>query len=425
MASLDGRIGLGVKSEDKTSNSNNDSKSCYDDIQDIIGTDAGNRGMKSLIVPGDLEKAAELLGKLHTFTLAHSPAAETEKQRVPPFSSSSSSSTKPSPPSKVVLILSGFPCCINENPPTETDGPPGTFAIARAAYAMGHQVIVVTDDCNKDVFAAALKGLSLPPRVIPWEKYNRKRRRTYDADGEEIDNGDYKGIISLETFPATTTVFTRNDEFRFRKLCVSCDLLISCERAGPAKDGKCYTMRGIDMNEKRMLVASLHRFVDEVNINCKMISIGDGGNELGMGKVMDHIVNNPKIPNGSKIGCVIPADFLISASVSNWGGYALAASAALTRAEEDHCHNAYTNSYEDGAIPFSDFIEKWVERCVPTVDEEIALLDRCVVAGCRDGVSGKLERTVDGMPLQTSLQCLRDIRRIVSNEPLSRTGLYI
>jgi hypothetical protein len=30
--------------------------------------------------------------------------------------------------------------------------------------------------------------------------------------------------------------------------------------------------------------------------------------------------------------------------------------------------------------------------------------------GCRDGVSGKREATVDGMPLETSMQCLRDIR---------------
>merc|ERR1712194_900600 len=134
----------------------------------------------------------------------------------------------------------------------------------------------------------------------------------------------------------------------------------------------------------------------EVNVNCKTISIGDGGNELGMGKVIEQIVNNPKIPNGSKIGCVIPADLLISASVSNWGGYALAASAALIRAKEDHRTNASIHSDDDDkAIDISVFIKTWVDRCVPTVEDEIALLDRCVVAGCRDGVSGKLERTVD------------------------------
>jgi len=258
------------------------------------------------------------------------------------------------------------------------------------------------------------------------------QKRKYDDNGsEEEDNNnndnddEYKGVISLETFPATSTgLFERNDEFRFRKLCVSCDLLISCERAGPAQDGKCYTMRGIDMNgndenennNRLPLVAPLHRFVKEVNVNCQYISIGDGGNELGMGKVINQIVNNPQIINGSKIGCVIPADFLISASVSNWGGYALSASAALVRAQEDHRNhrNNADNDNTDGAIiDLSVFIKKWINKCLPTCDDELALLDRCVVAGCRDGVSGKKERTVDGMPFETSMQCLRDIRNAV------------
>ena len=112
------------------------------------------------------------------------------------------------------------------------------------------------------VFAAALNGIVLPENC---------------------------GKITLETFPS---VFTKDDEERFAKYAHLCSLLISCERAGPGKDGKCYTMRGIDMNEKG-LIAPLHRLVAEAD--CKMISIGDGGNELGMGKVIEHIINNPKI----------------------------------------------------------------------------------------------------------------------------------
>ena len=89
----------------------------YDEIQAIIGTDAGDRGMKPLIVPGDLASAGT--------TLAELPAGSN------------------------VIVLSGFPCCVTQNPPTETDGPPGTFSIARTAAALGHQVTVMTDDCNK------------------------------------------------------------------------------------------------------------------------------------------------------------------------------------------------------------------------------------------------------------------------------------
>ena len=56
----------------------------YDEIQNIIGTDAGGRGMKSLIVPGDLELAGKTLGTMES-------------------------------PSHVA-VLSGFPCCVANVP---------------------------------------------------------------------------------------------------------------------------------------------------------------------------------------------------------------------------------------------------------------------------------------------------------------------
>lgn len=303
----------------------------YVSLQDVIGTDAGDRGMKSLIVPGDLEKAAKVVAQL-------------------------------SIPS-TVLVLSGFPCCVNESPPSETDGPPGTFAIARAVAALGHNVIVVTESCNEAVFTAAWKELVLPENCGP---------------------------IGLEIFPST---FSDLEENRFQQLAETCQLLISCERAGPAKDGICYTMRGIDMNAKG-LIGPLHRLVGESN--APFIAIGDGGNELGMGKVINNIINNPKISNGDKIGCVIAADYLIAASVSNWGGYALAAAIALAVWEQK-------SKDED--------LSHLIDRCLPRESDEVALLHRCVAAGCRDGVSGKMEATVDGMPLETSMKCLNDIRQ--------------
>ena len=45
-----------------------------------------------------------------------------------------------------------------------------------------------------------------------------------------------------------------------------------------------------------------------------------------MGKVLPLVEQH--IPNGAQIACVIPTDHLIVCSVSNWGGYALAAALA-------------------------------------------------------------------------------------------------
>ena len=98
------------------------------------------------------------------------------------------------------------------------------------------------------------------------------------------------------------------------------------------------------------------------------------------------------IKNGKMIAAELAADFLIAASVSNWGGYALAAASACVK-------------YDD-TLGASD-----VEGFLGTSGDEEALLERCVSAGCRDGVSGKMEATVDGMPLCKSQDCLEAIRK--------------
>ena len=94
--------------------------------------------------------------------------------------------------------------------------------------------------------------------------------------------------------------------------------------------------------------------------------------------------------------------------IPNWGGYPLSAAAALAHVDE-------INSDDN-----TDSIQKLMNRCLPSEQNEIKLLDRCVTAGCRDGVSGNMERTVDGMPLETSMACLRDIRRIVLSTALHK-----
>jgi len=378
-------------------------------------------------------------------------------------------------PKSTVLILSGFPCCVQHSPPTETDGPPGTMAIARAIAACGHTAIVVVDDCNKAVFEASMQDMEM---------------RGSD------DGGGTFGTIQLECLPPIKSIVPPPNEYarvyldddddddnnsdaqqRFDDLVQRCDMIIACERAGPARDGACYTMRGINMTE-RNLIAPLDQLVttmrhrdteapdsavsDTSNTASKgqdedieqqpsrplqrrrlFLAIGDGGNELGMGKVIDRIIESEQIADGDKIGCVIAADHLIAASVSNWGGYALAASIALQMADADMqtsrmpvtavkrdggktadetTATAEENKEQQAPTDIQTLAKTWIERCLPSEADEIALLNRCVAKGCRDGVSGKVEATVDGMPLERSLKCLRDIRDIsLSVQPSSES----
>lgn len=247
----------------------------------------------------------------------------------------------------------------------------GAFALALCGVALGFKVIIATDQCNKTVFQKGLEAL--------FESY------TQILEDDKL--------IELKAFPEESKM-TPSHEAELVELS-KVDLIIACERAGPASDGKCYTMRGINMNDHG-LIAPLHKIVELARSRngAKFIGIGDGGNELGMGKVIDAV--HKHIPLGEKIGCVVEADYLVSASVSNWGGFALAGAAALIRAN-------------DSSIDASN-LKKWLAKCLVTDEADLHILKECMKAGCRDGIKQEMEEPyVDGMPAERSLECLRGI----------------
>ena len=60
------------------------------------------------------------------------------------------------------------------------------------------------------------------------------------------------------------------------------------------------------------------------------VAIGDGGNEIGMGNLVEVIPTVERLPKNPAVAKV---DRLVIASVSNWGGYGLVA--ALSRLPEE------------------------------------------------------------------------------------------
>lgn len=316
--------------------------------------------MKHLIVDGDFLEAAKLFARL-------------PQKQPPQQATAGNDGIRPT-----VLLLSGFPCLVNHDPPTETDGPNGTFALAYCALALGYRCVVVTDECNARVFEAGLNSLLDVMSLA--------------NDGTLIDFKAFKGREEA----------TLEDENEIKELAAIADLIVACERAGPASDGHCYTMRGIDMTSRK-LIAPLHRMIEYTSNRVTFIGIGDGGNELGMGKVIDRVRKH--IPMGETIGCVIPADYLIVASVSNWGAYALCGAAALIRAEDFNCSGSSLTA------------QAWKEKCLLTQETDLHILKECMKAGCRDGVNGRMDEPfVDGMPAEESSECLRAIRGVVLGE---------
>lgn len=140
------------------------------------------------------------------------------------------------------------------------------------------------------------------------------------------------------------------------------------------------------------------------------IGIGDGGNEVGMGKIYETIIQST-IPNAQEIACTVAADYLIVSSVSNWGGYALAAAIALVWSEvcSENKNNIEQNIEEDNT-------RNLLLKTIPTEEEQLESCKLLVAAGARDGITKSQDLFVDGMPLETSLLVLREIRNIALSE---------
>ena len=91
-------------------------------------------------------------------------------------------------------------------------------------------------------------------------------------------------------------------------------LVISIERPGAAADGRCYNMAGEDISDR---CGQVEPYLTQAN--CPTIAIGDGGNELGMGNVLESLAALNIKP------AVSQCEELIVADVSNWAAYALCA----------------------------------------------------------------------------------------------------
>jgi|EP00505_MAST-04D_sp_SCG-Rhode-Island_P001771 hypothetical protein len=264
-----------------------------------------------------------------------------------------------------VVLVTGFPCLMEHVVPTETDGPSGTIAICRALTKRGAHAVIVTDDCNEGVLEACAK-----------------------ASLNDVSSGAWR----IESFPPKF-MWTEADQERLSRLAAGADHILALERASASLDGNAYTMSGKIMGPK--LIAPLDQLfgnnMRKTYPNYVTSAIGDGGNEMGMAGARDEILAN--IPKGELIASASFADHLLVASVSNWGGYAVAA--ALEVLSIAHAEEAGQNK---------------PSPLLPTEDEERQAVEAAVHAGARDGVTGKKEVTVDGMDIGTSLGILQELR---------------
>ena len=288
-------------------------------------------------------------------------------------------------PEPAVAIVTGFYIPTGNPPGPETDGPLGALFLARALTPLGVRVALLTDAFCRQALAEGLRAcgldtqvslLTLPAPERPWETFLANGwapflRRTFRPSH----------LIALERVGPSHT------DLSIQRQLGAGEALLEFLHEVPREEwDRCHTMRGRDITE---LMSPAHwLFEASLPPGVTTIGIGDGGNEIGMGKIPWDVIRR-NIPGGARVACRVATEHLLVTGVSNWGGYALAAGLWHLK----------------GQRPPADLFD---------VERERALLQIMVDRGSLiDGVTGHPTATVDGLPFDRYAEPLRQMGRLL------------
>lgn len=218
---------------------------------------------------------------------------------------------------------------------TETDGPVGTLTLALALKKLGFNPYIFTDIYSKDCFEC----YGVETVYVPL-----------DADDEyfakQLDIYKPVGIISIE-------------------------------RCGRNLNDDYANMRGISIKEYTAPMDGMFEIAAARGI--LTIGVGDGGNEIGMGNLKDVIKDKLSLNP-----CCTKVDYLVIATVSNWGAYGI---------------TGYLSRLADKEL-MEDF--GWA----------VEYLKYTNTLGSLDGVSHKCEVAVDGLPIEYEKEVWESVRLV-------------
>jgi hypothetical protein len=237
-------------------------------------------------------------------------------------------------------------------PVGENDGPFGSVVLATALTRLGHKVAIYTDPDALPPIDMLARRAGLAAEVIPLK----------------LGDTDQQVAIAEKH-----------------------DLFVAIERLGGNRHGIIYGVTGVSRASHRANVDTI--FLTASKLGKPTLAIGDGGNEIGFGKVhaelemrlADHTMA-AKTPCGGGVFSVVPTDVLAVGTSSNIGAYGVVAALALLKRDAGLCH---------------------------TADEEIALHYIGVGLGLVDGGGGERIPWCDGIPADASAALVRLMQNIV------------
>ncbi len=245
---------------------------------------------------------------------------------------------------------------------SETDGPAGALAMARAIrVTLGGLPVIVTDDY-----------------LVEDMKLVMRSNGMHIVEPTALANS-LSTELGFECVPTIAVVGVPVDDEAGHARCIelldhfkpTCEIAI--ERGAMNKQGRIHGMGGFDFSWN--MAKMDHLFTEGRKRGIASIGIGDGGNEIGMANIESVI--REKVRNGNECKCpcglgiapdVSKVDVLLSATVSNWAGYAISMLLGLAQGNLDAMDNEelaqrVLNSYLD-----AEFHDSVGSHVGPSVD---------------------------------------------------------
>lgn len=266
-------------------------------------------------------------------------------------------------PKENVIIGTGF--TIAKVQRGETDGPPGAAVLAKQLETIGVRTIIVTDPHNVEIVESVCSEI-------------------------EVEN------CEVEPFSLDLGQVREDTERILRDYRPSA--LIAIERPGWNRKQVYHTLSGLDISGHCSPLDIL--FEEAFRRKILTIGIGDGGNEIGMGKIRESVEEfipngrTCKCPCGGGIAAVTRTSHVLVGGTSNLASYALTASYALLT------NSSYTH---DGV-------------------EEAKLIYAAFEAGAVDGITGHNTPSVDTIPVEVNSK-LADVIYLLAEQHQHRVSI--
>ena len=258
----------------------------------------------------------------------------------------------------------------------ETDGPLGVASLARAIkFGLGALPILVAGSRDIEPVCHTTRAAGL--NVLEYS----------------VAKATTSGAAASITFPCVESekskkiAGTMMDDYTPKAV-------IAVETIGPNKKGVKHRGVGTNAEEKEKMPELEHLFYEANERSILTIGVIDQGNELGSGTIEEAVrritpyADVCQCPCRGGLACVVKADIVFPAAISNWGAYGIAAMLAFLLKKPEILQDVFT---------------------------ERRMLEACIMAGAVDGIIHSPIMGVDSVGYETHGALITMLHSVIRN----------